>query len=165
MGKNSSRGHLARQVGNSFEAIFEVHCRQSQMGFTKIPDGCRRIKTPYGIKLVPCRTPFDYFICKDGRAAAIDCKTIDSDTFSYSAIDRHQAGALYEISSHVAAGYVVWFRTINKICFFNGNILMALTQRNSLKPEDGLFLGSIDRFHPEMIIKTHTLTSQQGTLI
>jgi penicillin-binding protein-related factor A (putative recombinase) len=165
MAKTSRGSHLAREAGKSFEALFEVHCRQKQMGFTKIPDGCYRIKTPYGIKLVACRTPFDYFICKNGRAAALDCKTINADSFSFSMLDKHQVEALYELGSHVASGYIIWFRISDKVCFFDSKILMGLVSRTALIPEDGLLLGSIDRFDPEKIIETYKPTGQQGSLI
>jgi hypothetical protein len=164
MGNNQTGGKLAKDVGKTFELLFEAHTRQRGMGFVKIPDGAYRIKTPYGIKLVACKTPFDYFICKNGQAACLDVKTVESNRFSYSHCDRNQLESLDSMGSHVAAGYVIWFRTSDRVCFFSHIELNSLQRLSSLTDHGGLYLGSIDSFDPEKIISSYKPSSKQGVL-
>lgn len=136
-------GKLAKDMGNAFESIFELTCRMSGVLATRIPDGCRMIRTRMGA-VIPRRvaTPFDYLITKQGLSACIDCKTVDTGNFSYSMLSEHQIKSLIAIyRSGVSAGYIVWFRKIDKVVYFRASQLNSLKPRESLKPEDGIQLG------------------------
>ncbi len=145
-------GLLAKQVGDTFEPALEIRCRQHGIGFQKIPNGCRRAYIRGRLTLIPCRTPFDFIICKDFRSATIDCKTIVGNTFTYSMCDPRQVTTLSEMGEHIPSGYVVWFRESDRIVFFSHIILRALQQRGSLSDTSGLYLGQIDSFNPTKIL-------------
>lgn len=165
MSNNVKGGHLARGAGKSFEVLFELHCRQKMIACVRIPDGCRRINTPSGLKLIPVQSPFDFVICKNGKAACIDTKTVNSNRFSHSHIDQDQLSNLSDVSSQVAAGLLIWFRESDRICFFDTKELKSLVSRSSLSSDGGLYLGSIDEFDPGVIISTYSPEGLQGTLI
>ncbi|CAK9250664.1 unnamed protein product [Sphagnum jensenii] len=159
-------GKLSKEVGTTFEKLFEVHCRQRQMAFIKIPDGCRRVSLGgLGVKLIPVKTPFDFFICKNGKSATVDCKTIDAALFKYSLCDQDQVNALTVTGEHIPSGYIIWFRETNRVVFFSVVLLRMLQQRTSLRDTDGLLLGDIDRFNPELILNLTVKPNTQGTLI
>ena len=84
--KNSARGKLARDSGQSFEYFVERKCQAQGFIFIKIPDGCKRIRQGARIKLIPVATPFDCVITKDGNAACLDLKTVQTKNFTYSLI-------------------------------------------------------------------------------
>ncbi len=157
-------GYKAKQSGDAFEAIFHAMCNRFSIGCISIPDGCFRVKTPYGVKLKPCTTPFDYLICKDGRAAAIDCKTLNEDVFAYSCVVRHQLDSLTQSGQHIPSGYVVWFRPSGQIVFYDHHVLSQVQPRTSLKQTDGQIIGRIGYFEPERILNHVTKSTIQQNL-
>jgi penicillin-binding protein-related factor A (putative recombinase) len=88
-------------------------------------------------------TPFDFILTKNGQAACIDCKTIDSGNFSHSMLTQHQVDSLVNIfDSKIPAGYLVWFRDVDIMSFFTAEKLYHLYRRESLKPGDGIMCGN-----------------------
>jgi hypothetical protein len=158
-------GKLAKDAGTTFEMLFEAHCNRHQIGFVKIPDGCRRVRTSWGVKLVPVRTPFDFVICKQGMAAALDCKTINKTRFSYTALDLHQLEALAKISAHIVSGYIIWYRESDRVCFYTIEELRALKIKTSLKDSEGLYLGRAEDLDPSLILNLRANHISQGVLI
>lgn len=158
MATNRQRaGRLAKKAGEAFEQYFEAVCRRSQVTCVRIPDGCRSYKDRFGkLNLRRVKTPFDYMITKDGWTACIDCKTVDANTFSHSSIDPDQLRSLVETGKSVPSGYLVWFRKSDKVTFFNHKKLYEINRGESLKPEDGHFLGDIRTFNPVEILNGWT---------
>lgn len=157
-------GLKAKKAGQAFEQIFHAVCNRYAIVCTEIPDGCFRVSTPKGLLLRPCTTPFDFLICKSGKAAAIDCKTLDEDSFSYSNLVEHQVQSLYDIGGHIPAGYVVWFRPCGNVVFFDHIKLRTLQPRASLKSSDGILLGPIKNFDPLRILRHGTNPTFQHNL-
>lgn len=154
--KNLSRiksGNKAKGFGDLFEAMLKTACNRFGVGCVRIPDGCvmRRGK---GGAIIPIRvqTPFDYVIALDGRAAFIDCKTVESGNFTHSMIKAHQIASLSELESKKnVAGYVVWFRDVDKIMFFSAKELKAVKPKESIDLNAGIFLGSRSTFAPHRV--------------
>ena len=163
--KNSLRGHRAKSAGDTFEEIFQVICNRDGIICVDFPDGCTKVKTPYGLKLYPKNMPFDFMICRDGKSAAIDAKTVQGKTFEYSMITRHQLESLSEVGPHIPSGYVVWFREIDKVVFFDYLKLISVASRTSLKPEDGIMLGTIGNARLVKVLTHETKPTYQPSLI
>lgn len=160
-----SGGKLAKDAGKTFEKILELRCHQFGLGFKKIPDGCYRANFGGKVKLIPMKTPFDFIICKDGKAATLDCKTINSDRFAFSQIDESQLKHLSDMGEHLASGYLIWFRATDHVVFFSHKKLMQLTPGNSLTECDGFSLGLVDFFNPEHILDMVVKPELQGNLL
>lgn len=145
---NALRGKIAKDQGAGFEARLEFVCHRSGVLATRIPDGCKMIRTKLGA-IIPKRvpTPFDFLLTKAGYTACIDCKTVESGNFSYSMLNEFQVRSLIGIyRSSISAGYIVWFRAPDKVIFFRASQLAALEPRESLKHEEGIMLGSSNDF-------------------
>lgn len=136
-------GHRARNFGQSFEDHFKKTVEQNGGICVKIPSGGRVVGTGHKKIFVKMKSPFDFVVAKDGLACVLDCKTLEADTFPFSAIKRHQLKSLYECSRHIPSGYVVWFRVSDQVCFFPSELLLALKPRQSLRPQDGFLLGNL----------------------
>lgn len=156
MGTRQVGGLKAKKIGDTFEQIFKVACKIKGVGVVRIPNGCTRVRSGASLRLIPCRTPFDYVIAKDGFAAALDCKTIDQSTFSKSNVVPEQVESLAEIGQHIPSGYVIWFRPLDLVCFFPWQTLHSLSKGQGLKPADGVELGQIDNIEVERILANGT---------
>lgn len=161
---NQSRGLLAQRIGKTFEELLKMQCRRRGLGFKKIPSGCHYARIRGYLRLVPEKTPFDFIICKNLRSATIDCKTFEHDKLRYSDCIPHQVAGLADMGEHIPAGYVVWFRTTDRVVFFNHEKLQYLQARGSLEQSDGLYLGTGEDFDPEKILSFPVRNMIQGTL-
>lgn len=160
-----SAGLLAKQVGNTFEELLELQCRQRGIGFKKLPDGCRRAYINGQLRLIPTRTPFDFILCKAGKAATVDAKTVQGQRFTFSQCDPKQVEALDDMGQHLPSGYVIWFRQSDRVVFFNHSILSSLRMRMALTDQEGLYLGQVDFFNPEKILNLPVKSQTQGSLL
>lgn len=148
-------GHKAKGAGDAFETHFECTVRSKGCIIIKIPAGGRMVRVKPGkdgLKWIPKKAPFDYVMAKNNLSAFIDTKTTEGKAFKFSDIDQDQLRWLTYGGDAVAAGYVIWFREVDKVTFFNWAILKDLKPRESLKPDGGLLLGSIERYNPEAIL-------------
>lgn len=146
-------GHKSRGYGELFEKMLESACNRMGVAFVRIPDGCVMIRTKGGA-VIPRRvkTPFDFVISMQGRSAFIDCKTIESGNFTHSMITDHQVNSLMTMeNAQNLAGYVVWYRDVDKIMFFTASSLKHLRPKQSLDLNDGIFLGRAQTFAPNRL--------------
>jgi penicillin-binding protein-related factor A (putative recombinase) len=152
--KNINRGLKAKEIGDLFEKILMASCLQHRISCVRIPNGTRLFKTKSGVVLPKLtKSPFDFIVAKRGLSACIDTKTIDSGNFSYSMIKLHQVISLINLHDElIPSGYLVWFRDIDQMVFFDAKKLYHLKRRESLKPEDGLMLGTKGNFSVEPIL-------------
>lgn len=140
-------GAKAKNNGDAFERLIEKKCTQESIFFIKIPSGCKWVKTPYGVRPVPIRTPFDYIILKNGSAVFFDAKSLSNSALSHSKIKPHQMDKLVDIEKQkFISGYIVHFVEENKIEFFISSKLKNLRPRNSLYVGDGVELGNKEDF-------------------
>lgn len=136
-----SGGRTAKKIGAYFESFIRHGFNKIGASIVSIPSGCKWITFNRAISV---QTPFDFFACKNGVAIAFDAKTVDKNTFSKSEMKDHQVKALYDLErSKMLAGYLVWFRPDDKIVFYKSSLLFNLKPRCSLKPCDGVSLGSL----------------------
>lgn len=138
----SSNGPNNRIQGVQFEKILEKHCNQQGVLFIKLPIGAKPIGRGRWIRQT---SPFDYVLLHEGSAVFLDCKSLDSKTISYSTLTEHQITSLSAIREHGSlSGYMVWFRPINQVVFFEVKTLLGLKPRQSLSPQDGIYLGRFE---------------------
>lgn len=134
-------GKIAQSQGSQFEALLESAALAEGFVSIRIPDGCRQLG-PHKIQRV--KTPFDFvFVKSPEQTIYADAKTTSSKTFNYAAITEHQIYILNKLEKKgVKSGYIIYFREIDKIIFFSSEQLKSLAPRESLKPENGILLGS-----------------------
>jgi penicillin-binding protein-related factor A (putative recombinase) len=96
-----------------------------------------------GVRAIPTKTPFDFVMCRDGIAVFFDAKSTSAKTFAASAIQLHQLYHLARVeNAGFRSGYVVYFQETDEVVFFSASQLAKLKRGDSLKPDDGLQLGS-----------------------
>lgn len=158
--KNVQRGVVAKSMGDLFENILKIACTRESVVYTRIPDGCRMIRTKGGA-VIPKRTttPFDFLLSHNGLTACIDCKTIDSGNFSHSMLTPHQVESLIKIyNSKVSAGYLIWYRDTDQIIYFGAIHLYQLKPRQSLNIEDGIMCGTSKSFSLKAVLELFKAT-------
>lgn len=120
-------GEKAQAWGGTFEDLFDQMCKRHGIVATRFPDGCRDVGHN---KLIRVKTPCDWIVSYDGRTALIDTKTSAEMTFPHSKIKAHQ---ILEMKRHedagARAGYVIWLRKSNCICFVPSGELERLAKR------------------------------------
>ncbi|NJL71510.1 MAG: hypothetical protein HC888_07770 [Candidatus Competibacteraceae bacterium] len=143
----------SQSIGRIFEETFHRVAPHFGVFVEDIPDGC----TQRGRIIVRVKTPFDAILLnrrREGRNLAfVDFKTIQGDRFTYSQIHAkpHQMEALGRFHRRgELAGMLVWFRAegtalaglSGPITFFPFDTLERLEERESLRFDQGLHLGS-----------------------
>lgn len=147
-------GAKSQAEGLGFEEEFKAFCNRQGFAWIKIPTGAKiygsdRFGKP---KYALTRSPFDFAIA--GRlndslvAAYLDCKSINSDSFSSSLIDWDQVNDLepFDRVGH-PAGYLIYFRSVQKIVFIRAQKIIDIGTRESLKPIHGIDLGNLHTFN------------------
>lgn len=137
---NKMRGHLSQRRGEAFENLLRGECRRTKWTVVFFPPGIKNISTTRFIRV---KTPLDFIFVKGPKVVFIDAKTTKAKTYSFSKLTPHQIEMLIEIENHGhEAGYCVNFTELNITVFFRASMLVALKGRTSLKPDDGIVLGS-----------------------
>jgi penicillin-binding protein-related factor A (putative recombinase) len=129
------------EIGSSFEDYFSDSVEAKGWAVTRIPDGCRQLNK---FKIVRVKSPFDFLVTKaPGISFYCDTKSINGERFAYSSINQDQIKKLIAIErcGHVA-GYVVFFRTINKFIFLSASQLSHVVPGASIKASNGIDLGN-----------------------
>jgi len=140
-------GIKAKNFGQAFENILLNKASYENLSLIKIPDGCRRVNTPKGLRLIPVNTPFDFVLMQCGYAITFDAKTVDQFTFWYSLIDRKQLFSLNNCAKNsLRSGYLIWFRKPDLISFIHAHHLSKVKTGQSVTPEDGIILGTRNNF-------------------
>jgi hypothetical protein len=150
----SQAGYFAKKVGDAFEELFKAACNRAQLVWIRVPNGAQLYKDKFGTlrtKLV--QSPFDFLITANGLSAVVDCKTFEGNSLTYSQIKDHQLDALLKAGRSINSGYIVWFRELDAVVFFSAFRMNKLKEGQSLKFSDGLQLGSVSEFNPEMVLK------------
>ena len=130
--------------GNQFELIFEKQCRMQGIAYRKVPMSCKWMGLG---NLQLMESELDYIAIHNGVCAFVDTKTFEGDKFVYSDIKQHQLKtALFYNEYKVKAGYLVWFRKENAVCFFMGTFLEEVKPRESRWWYEGEYLGTYEEF-------------------
>lgn len=146
-----TRGLSSKKIGNSFEDLFKRAAQHQGFGILRIEDGCRRIGLK---KLIPVKQACDFVLVNRGLCAFIDTKTQgDGKTFPRANINLDQVNAIDGMCYHGATGgYVVWFRDINKVIFFDYELLK--NAQAGIPYGDGVDLGSFENFTLQRIYES-----------
>lgn len=138
-------GNRQRLEGLSWEeyAVLKAH----QQGILTLSMGlrCRIVGFRNGRpNLVLEKSHFDFvFVDQWGTVVFLDCKSFDSDRITYSQLTRHQIETLEALEHHKArSGYLIHFRKIDAIVFFDASKLRGIKPRESLLADQGQYLGT-----------------------
>lgn len=149
MANRSLSGKIARANGEFFERLVMFHARRLGFHIEKIPSGARWIGPN---RVMPVKTPFDFIAAKNKKTIIFDAKCINKDSFSKSEIKLHQAMSLMRFESiGIVAGYLIYFVPVNRVCFYFASELLNLKSRQSLKSDNGIFLGGNDDFDLSLV--------------
>lgn len=139
-------GHKSRNSGFEFESLIINSSRQIGASIIKIPDSCRPTKRwsggSFSISNVRIPSPFDFVLMLKGRAFVFDAKSTSYNTFAKSQIDQKQLANLTYCASNSVAGYVVWFKELDRVRFFSSLELQMVKKQSSLSVSDGIGLGT-----------------------
>jgi penicillin-binding protein-related factor A (putative recombinase) len=128
-------------IGREFESIFHHRAEIDGWSVDRIADGC---KTFGKGKMFREAQPYDFVGHKDGRYFFVDTKSWGQNRFHRSDVKEHQATALHgKESINGMAGYVVWFRSLDKVVFYSATKLLSIKFGEGLSPEDGISLGTL----------------------
>lgn len=148
------KGYKAKKIGEYFENLIIFFTESQRIAVIKIPQGCRLVKNKFG-KLIPLlvKSPFDFFIVKNKKAACFDTKTIESGNFSYSEIKQHQVSELLNIELQgISSGYLIYYRDKNAIYFYKASEIKKIKPRESLNKENGILVGDNQQINFDLIL-------------
>ena len=156
--KHSLRGRKAQAHGKEWESIFHLQAVKQGLVCIRINDGCKST----GYKLIRVRQAFDFILSFDKYPACfIDTKTVKTTNYSASMVTSHQVADLAKLEAHGHfAGYLVNFTKTNQIVWFSATQLKQLTEGMSLKPSDGLLLGTEGAFDLKLLFKLNVTKPQ-----
>lgn len=142
---------ISKREGNQFERLFYRSAIRQCFGILQIPDGCKRVGLK---KLIPVKTPCDFVLASKGRGILIDTKTQGTGlTFPKANINLSQVHSICSMKEHgFYGGYIVWLRSINKVVFYDCEILRTATE--GLHWELGIYLGPIENIVLERLMAT-----------
>lgn len=133
-------GLKAKRNGSSWESAMIGLAEIKGWDVIPIPPGCKQLGAK---RLIRVKTPFDCVFIKQGKSLYTDLKTTIDSTWPYCHNDWDQIAWLIkcEHQGH-KAGYIVNFSELDTVVFFSATSLTGLKPRSSLKPGDGIIIGS-----------------------
>jgi hypothetical protein len=132
-----------RLDGKFFEQCFERFARYSGL-FPKKTELSARWIGPRKVQAIKSDLDFR-LVNREGRVGYFDCKSFHGSKFRYSAIDRDQLRRALDLNDwNVPAGFVVFFREVNRVSFFSALSIALAGPGSSFSPEDGVSLGSLE---------------------
>lgn len=144
-------GASAKKFGDLFESRIEMAAKQSGLLLIKIPTGGRMIKRGGRLEFIRQASPFDFILQAPGRFPVyIDAKTRDQKKIPYSGWFSHkstheQVMRLNEAAKFgTPAGFLVWFRPIDRVTFIPAHIVSKLSSGESLGCSDGVNCGTFE---------------------
>lgn len=142
--------HSGKEAGTTFEKLFERQCLLA--GLWAEPNYIKA-KRVWDGRLRELKSNLDYTVIKDGQTGFFDCKTFDSDHFTFSQLPEHQVELARKYNQHgVPGGFVVWFRPINQVSFFPGGLIAIRGPKSRFEWKQGFWLGPWERFDPRCIL-------------
>lgn len=145
------KGKRNKTRGEQFENLLKSHAGIDGWLAIRIPDGAKQISHTQIIRVF---SPFDFVFLKNKAAIFCDAKTTTAKTFAKSTINPKQAQWLESVSKKgFHAGYVIYFETLGSVSFFPSQMLTA-PGRGSLKPEDGISIGTRQVIELDKILET-----------
>ncbi len=150
-----------KDAGTTFEKVFERACHLS--GLWAEPNHIRA-KPGWNGRLQKLKSKLDYDVMgRGGKLSFVDCKTFDNPYFTFSDIPSHQLGLAARYNEFgFSSGFVVWFRPINTVSFFSGWLIQQRGPGTRFLPQDGIRLGTWERFTPELAFSSCAMGSTNG---
>lgn len=154
-------GYKAKARGSGFEKQFKVRCNLNNVAYIHLPQMGAEFKRnlDHEKRTIPC----DFIIGHKNMACLIDTKSVDADRLSYSEINsksfRLQVIKLTKFQAdgqgisvfRNMAGFVVYFKQVNLVYFFQPKQLFNVNPKSSIKFSQGLRLGTYINFNPVLI--------------
>lgn len=139
--------HSGKEAGTTFEKLFERQCLLSGLWADPNHIKARRL---WGGKLKELKSDLDYKVMRrGGRIGFFDCKTFDEAFFTYSKINPDQLDLSRRYNEWgFASGFVVWFRPIDRVVFYSGQLISDRGPGTRFTPLDGTDIGCWSRFDP-----------------
>lgn len=151
-------GKKSYQVGKGFEDVFEMTARMRGAL-------CIKHHTPgkwAGKRFIPLKkssnNAYDFTVIFEGNCIFLDTKTFDKDHITRSDVNEHQIEILESIERFgTTAGYLIYFRKSQTICFCKASTLQKLWFRelDSIHARDMILLGGIDDFYIGRLFTLH----------
>lgn len=134
-----------RIEGNQFQNIFE---RMAKLNGLYAERNHLTAKFTYSGRTRVMKSELDYkLINREGRLGFFDCKSFEGSQFNYSMIEEHQVRrAAFYNQWRIPSGFVVWFRTPNRVVFYSGMQIFLKGAGNSFTPDEGTQLGQYHNF-------------------
>jgi penicillin-binding protein-related factor A (putative recombinase) len=150
-----NNGPSNQRLGKAFEDVF---FKQAQLsGFLPIKNHIACQHTFNG-RMVPVKErkgELDYrLISQSGKVGWFDCKTFEDDFFTFSQLMPEQVdmASLYN-EYKIPAGFVVYFRKTNSVCYFPGSRIAKKGPGSRFDKTDAHFLGSLFKFSLKTLLK------------
>lgn len=146
--KRRIAGKKAQKNGDAWEGTFYNCAIKQKTTIIRIPNGC----ITRGGMIIRVKSPFDWIVSIENKAAFIDTKFTKSTNYSKSMVTDHQISEMIKLENdnHIA-GYLVLFQKSNQVVFYKASQLKNLQARESLSPDMGILLGSEANFNLKLI--------------
>lgn len=140
-----------REQGKIFEELFLKQAQRLGITCLRNYQTCRFLFKGR-VQVIPGQLDFT-LITQDGKVGFFDCKTFDSNHFTFSQLTEHQVirSVLYN-DNQVPSGFVVWFRPINSIVYFTGLTIAFKGSGSRFNSSDGIYLGRFEQFNLNIIM-------------
>jgi len=140
-----------QKQGKIFETLFFKQAQRLGITVIKNHQTCR-ILFKGRVQLIKGELDFK-LITQNVRVGYFDCKTYSENYFTYSEIDQAQLerSILYNELS-VPSGFVVWFRSENKVMYYPGQLIQKFGPRSRFDCTNGITLGRFEQFNLNMLI-------------
>ncbi len=144
-------GRRAQQEGKGFEEVMKLACNHQQIRWHKMGVSGNWVKMYGRLQFRPDKNTsgtldFALIDSETGKAAFVDCKSIDSDRFAFNMIDKDQLDFMRRYEDVVPCGYVICFRKSYTVTFFSFDQLEQVLPGEGLHCNDGLVLGNLTHF-------------------
>lgn len=154
---------LANRInGIRWEMYLQRQANREGAVLVQMPLGCKRVGKR---KLVQIKTPFDFCLVKNGVAIFIDCKFFqDKKSIAYSDMTPHQVESLFELEKYgkATSGYLIYFESIDLVCFAKSSDLKAVKRRDSLRIEKMTQLGALETFKLAPLFSKGEIKNEQA---
>lgn len=129
--------------GKFFEEALQVHARLRGFFIRKNELTAKFISKKQTLIL---KSELDFTIIrKDGRVGFFDCKAYDDDFFTFSKIpDAQLKRSADYVLWNVPSGFFVWFRKINDVRFYPGDMIQRIGKNRRFTATMGVPCGRIE---------------------
>lgn len=142
----SSRKIEFREEGKAWEQAFKARGGSNGLLVLKNELSAHYIGGG-GVRVTKADLDFRVIRRQDGRIGYFDCKTYHDGFFTFSDLNEKQVerAVLYN-ECNVPSGFIVWFRTLDVVSFYSGQVIQEMGSGTRFRPVMGRILGSLQDF-------------------